>query len=149
MNLVMESHSTTGSWTCAVRVSRGEIGKPSLEWESCLLPSPNECFPLRCFDAHPLGILLVIQSRVTMSIWNCFYTDMGKPHSYVFNVNEITMLLPLEVSIPLGKQMGRKCHNMRHLSSWDLDISPPHWTSILLKQLCSPGKTPWDMPFSL
>ena len=93
------------------------------------------CFPLWYFKAQPLGISLGNQSRVTMSIWNCFYTDMRKPHSHVFNINEITISFPLEVFITLGKQMGKKCHAIRCWSSGDLDTSPPCWTSALLKQL--------------
>ena len=127
--------NTTGSWTCAVRINRGEEGNLNLEWKSYLLLSHNECFPLWYFKAQPLGISLGNQSRVTMSIWNCFYTDMRKPHSHVFNINEITISFPLEVFITLGKQMGKKCHAIRCWSSWDLDTSPPCWTSALLKQL--------------
>ena len=98
--------NTTGSWTCAVRINSGEEGNLNLEWESCLLLSHNECFPLRYFNVHPLGISLVIQWRVTMSIWNCFYTDMRKPHSHVFNVNEVTISLPEEESTCNAGDLG-------------------------------------------
>lgn len=127
--------NTRVSWTCAVRINRGEEGNLNLEWKRCLLLSHNECFPLWYFNAYPLGISLVIQSGVIMSIWNCFYTDIRESHSHVFNISEITKRFPLEIFITLGKQMGKKCHAIRCWSSWDLDTSPPCWSSTLLKQL--------------
>ena len=79
------SASQTGSWTCAVKVCRRAVGNLSfLEWDIYPPLSLNEGFSLRWFAGHPLDILLLIQLSVTMSVWNCFFTnpkpDMGNPY---------------------------------------------------------------------
>lgn len=112
----------TDSWALAMMVSRGEVRTLSLlEWESSLPLSPDEWFSLRWFAGHPLGILLVIQPRVTMSVWNWFCThlkpDMGKPHPYVLNIHKTAILFLWKSPSHWKSRPKEKSHTWGHFTS--------------------------------